>query len=56
MFITLVGSIAELERSLIVERIRQGCEGHEWRDSGLAVRLSISTSMRSSVIAWPEYR
>ena len=43
MFLTMVGSIAELERSLIVERIKA--------DSASGVHRSTSTAMRSSATA-----
>ena len=32
MFVTIIGCIAELERSLIVERIKAGCVGVGWKD------------------------
>ncbi len=56
MFLTMVGSIAELERSLIVERIKAGMRRAKMEDSGVAALPSMLTAMRSSATVSPECR
>jgi len=46
MFITMVGSIAELERSHIVERIRAGMRRARWRELDSGVLRSTLTEMQ----------
>ncbi len=54
MFLTMVGSIAELERSLIVEESKPGCAVQRWKDGHWAALPSTLTAMLSCVIASPD--
>jgi Resolvase, N terminal domain len=52
--VVIIGAIAELERSLIVERVRAGMRQRNWKAGGLAVlrwKLIVSKSCVTGALA-----